>query len=75
MTQITTTISTTAHENAGKVIEARAGLPFLQSGTPAQPYEAPLPPAPRQAPIVTGGKGGQHDAQGPYQSDESDMEG
>lgn len=75
MTQITTTISTEAHPNEGKVIEAKAGLPFLVSGTASAPYEAPLPPAPRQSAIVTGGKGGANDATGPYQADTSDGEG
>lgn len=75
MTDITTTISTSAHENAGKIIEAKAGLPFLESGTPEAEYQAPLPPKPREAAIVTGGKGGANDATGPYQADTADGEG
>lgn len=57
MTDINFNITTKQNPEAGKVITAKGGLPFLDAGTPGPEFQPPLP-SPRMADIVVGGKGG-----------------
>ena len=69
MTDINFNITTKQNPDAGKVITAKGGLPFLDAGTASAGFEAPLPPAPRMADIVVGGKGGGAESGGEFDPD------